>query len=374
MSEQSTNPENPSGGRRWLGYAQAGLIILAIAVALFLARAPERMEFGPAVASGDAAPLVQVVVPSPAVYAHQLDLTGTVTLNRKVTVLSEVVGRVIWVSPDFINGGRVPAGEVFARVDPRKYEIEVNSAEMAVAKARAQLQMARGATGPDSALLVAEAEAGLGQAEAALSLAQLRLERTGISLPFDSRVMTSELEVGDLVGPPEVVGKLSVLGVVYRPAALQVRVPVSVEDLASLDPAIGRPAQVRTVNGTFDAELVRVSSVVALESRLARAFLEFSDDIPRDELPVPGTFAEVTIFGPERDDVFMLPEAAAREYDSIWIVREGVLQTLNPETVGRSTDGWIVEAFEPGDGVVVSVLAGAREGLRVAPQPAPIGQ
>ena len=374
MSEQSTNPENPSGGRRWLGYAQAGLIVLAIAVALFLARAPERMEFGPAVASGDAAPLVRVVVPSPAVYAHQLDLTGTVTLNRKVTVLSEVVGRVIWVSPDFINGGRVPAGEVFARVDPRKYEIEVNSAEMTVAKARAQLQLAQGATGPDSALLVAEAKAGLGQAEAALSLAQLMLERTGISLPFDSRVMTSELEVGDLVGPPEVVGKLSVLGVVYRPAALQVRVPVSVEDLASLDPAIGRPAQVRTVNGTFDAELVRVSSVVALESRLARAFLEFSDDIPRDELPVPGTFAEVAIFGPERDDVFMLPEAAAREYDSIRIVREGVLQALNPETVGRSTDGWIVEAFEPGDGVVVSVLAGAREGLRVAPQPAPIGQ
>ncbi len=268
----------------------------------------------------------------------------------------------------------MPVGEVFARVDPRKYEIEVNSAEMTVAKARAQLQLAQGATGPDSALLVAEAKAGLGQAEAALSLAQLMLERTGISLPFDSRVMTSELEVGDLVGPPEVVGKLSVLGVVYRPAALQVRVPVSVEDLASLDPAIGRPAQVRTVNGTFDAELVRVSSVVALESRLARAFLEFSDDIPRDELPVPGTFAEVAIFGPERDDVFMLPEAAAREYDSIRIVREGVLQALNPETVGRSTDGWIVEAFEPGDGVVVSVLAGAREGLRVAPQPAPIGQ
>ena len=374
MSEQSTNPENPSGGRRWLGYAQTGLIILAIAVALFLARAPERMEFGPAVASGDAAPTVQVVVPTTAAYAHQLDLTGTVTLNRKVTVLSEVVGRVIWVSPDFINGGRVLAGEAFARVDPREYEIEVKSAEMAVAVARAQLQLAQGASGPDSALLVAKAEAGLGQAEAALSLARLRLERTEISLPFDARVMTSELEVGDLVGPPEAVGKLSVLGVVYRPAALQVRVPVSVEDLASLDPAIGRPAQVKTVNGTYDAELVRVSSVVALESRLARAFLKFSDEVPRDELPVPGTFAEVTIFGPERDDVFMLPEAAAREYDSIWIVQEGVLQALNPETVGRSTDGWIVEAFESGDGVVVSVLAGAREGLRVAPQLAPIGQ
>ena len=374
MSEQSTNPDNPSGGRRWLGYAQAGLIILAIAVALFLARAPERMELGPAVASSDAAPAVQVVLPAPAVHTHQLDLTGTVSLNRKVTVQSEVVGRLVWVSPDLTNGGSVSADEVFARIDPREFEIEVNSAEMAVAKARAQLQLAQGSTGPDAALLTAEAEAGLGQAEAALSLAQLRLERTEISLPFDARVMASELEVGDLVGPPDTVGKSSVLGVMYRPAALQVRVPISVEDLASLEPAIGRMAQVRTVGGTYDAELVRVSSVVALESRLARAFLKFSDGIPEGELPVPGTFAEVTIFGPERDDVFMLPEAAAREHDSIWIVREGALRALNPVTVGRSAEGWIVETFESGDGVVVSAIAGAREGLRVVPQSGPTSQ
>ena len=374
MSEQSTNPDNPSGGRRWLGYAQAGLIILAIVVALFLARAPERMELGPAVASSDATPMVQVVLPTPAIHVHQLDLTGTVSLNRKVTVQSEVVGRVIWVSPDFTNGGRVSANEVFARIDPREFEIEVTSAEMAVARAQARLQLAQGSAGPDAALLTAEAEAELGQAEAALSLAQLMLERTEISLPFDARVMASELEVGDLVGPPDTVGKSSVLGVVYRPAALQVRAPVSVEDLASLDPAIGRKAQVRTVSGTYDAELARASSVVALESRLARAFLRFSDDIPQDELPVPGTFAEITIFGSERDDVFMLPEAAAREHDTIWIVQGGALQALNPETVGRSADGWIVEAFESGEGVVVSTLAGAREGLRVVPQSGPASQ
>ena len=356
------------------GYAQAGLIILVIAVALFLARAPERMEFGQVVASVDATPAVQVVVPTPATFVHQLDLTGTVALDRKVTVLSEVRGRVIWVSPDFVDGGMVAAGEVLVRIDPREFEIEVKSAEMAVAEAQARLQLAQGSANPDAALLAAEAEAGLGRAEAALSLAQLRLERTEISLPYDARVLTSELDVGDLVGLPKTAGKLAVLGVVYRPAAIQVRVPVGVDDIASLDPAIGRTARVRTVNGTYDAELVRVSSAVSLESRLARGFLKFSEEIPLEELPAPGTFAEVTLFGPERDNVFILPEAAARKNHTVWMVQEGALQALTPETVGRSIDGWIVEAFEPGDGVVVSVLAGAREGLKVDPQPAPTGQ
>ena len=374
MAQQSTNPENPSGKGHWRGYAQVGLIILVIAVALYLARAPQRAELDPVSAPADAAPSVKVIVPSPTEHALELDLTGTVTLDRKLAVVSEAEGRVVWVSADFVNGGRIPANEVFVRIDPREYELEVRSAEMAVAKAEAQVQLARRTVGPDAGLLIAEAEAGLGQAEAELALANLQLERTEISLPFDARVMSSELEVGDLVGPPDAVGKLSVLGIVYRPDALQVRVPMRVEDLDSLDSAIGRPAQVSTVHGDYEAGVARISSVVALESRLAHVFLKFSDGIPQSELPVPGTFAEVTIHGPLRDGVFVLPEAAAREQDSIWIVQDGSLRALKPVTIGRSNDGWVVEAFEPGEGVVVSVLAGASEGLRVSPDPAPSGQ
>ncbi|MYK30167.1 MAG: hypothetical protein F4051_00130 [Boseongicola sp. SB0670_bin_30] len=374
MAQQSTNPEKSSGERQWRGYVQAGLIVLIIAVALYLAQAPERAELGPVAAPRDAAPVVQVVVPSPREHAHRLDLTGTVTLDRKLAVVSEVEGRVVWVSADFVNGGRIPANEVFVRIDPREYKLEVRSAEMAVAKAEAQVQLARRTAGPATALAIAEAEAGLGQAEAALALANLQLERTEISLSFDARVMSSELEVGDLVGPPDAVGKLSLLGIVYRADALQVRVPIRVEDLDSLDPAIGRPAQVRTVHGTYEAGVARISSVVAVESRLAHVFLKFSDDIPQSELPVPGTFAEITVRGPSRDGVFVLPEAAAREQDSIWIVQDGALRALKPVTIGRSNDGWVVEAFEPGEGVVVSILAGASEGLRVSPDPASSGQ
>ncbi len=374
MPQQSTNPENSSRERRWRGYAQVGAIIVIIAGALYLAQAPERADFRPVAASHDAAPVVQVVVPSPTEHAHRLDLTGTVTLDRKLAVVSEVEGRVVWVSADFVNGGRISANEVFVRIDPREYELEVRSAEMAVAKAEAQVQLARRTVGTDAGLVIAEAEASLGQAEAKLALANLQLERTEISLPFGARVMSSELEVGDLVGPPDAVGKLSLLGIVYRPDALQVRVPIRVEDLDSLESAIGRPAQVSTVHGTYQAGIARVSSVVAVESRLAHVFLKFSDDIPQSELPVPGTFAEVTIHGPLHDGVFVLPEAAAREHDSIWIVQDGALRALKPVTVGRSNDGWIVEAFEPGEGVVVSVLAGASEGLRVSPDPASSGQ
>ena len=376
MSQESANTVGAPGERRWLGYAQLALIVLVIAVALFFARAPARVDRGPVVVNGEDAPVVHTIQPELTQQVQQLDLTGIVSLNRKVTVVSEVVGRVVWVSPDFINGGTVPANQVFVKVDPAEYELKVRAAEMAVADAEALVQAAEGGTesGSRGGFSVARANAVLGRAKSALALAQLQLERTEIRLPYTARVMSSELEVGDLVGPPEAVGALSVLGVVYRPEALQVSMPINVTDLAAFDPVIGRPAKVDTVAGNYDAELVRVSSVVAPETRLARAFLKFSSNTPQDSMPAPGTFARVRLFGPERDGIYVLPEAAAREHDRVWTVVDGALRSLTPVTVGRTVDGWIVEAFDAGEGVVVSALSGASEGLTVAASPATSSQ
>lgn len=374
MAQEPTNTAGTPGERRWPGYIQLALIILVIAVALYFARAPARVDRGPVSVSGEeAVPVVHTVQPELTEHVQKIRLTGTVTLDRKLTVVSEVVGRVIRVSPDFINGGTIPADQVFVKVDPTEYELEVQAAEMAVAEAEALVQSAGSGAGSGSqeSLSVAGAQARLGQAKAALALAQLQLARTEIKLPYTARVMSSELEVGDLVGPPEAVGKLSVLGIVYRPDALQVRVPIKVADLVEFDPAIGRAAKVSTVTGTYDAELSRISSVVTPETRLARAFLKFKGDTPQESLPAPGTFAKVDIFGSRRDGVFVLPEAAGRERDSIWVVANGALRSLTPVTVGRTDAGWIVEAFDAGDGVVVSALSGASEGLKVTASPAP---
>ena len=370
MAQSATSESKHSGLRRWVGFVQFFAIILIVAVALYFAQAPERIGSEQTV-SVDEAPPVQIVTPVAAEHVYQLDLTGTVTLDRKLTVISEVVGRVVWVSPEFINGGQIPAHETIIRIDPREYEINVMAAEMAVEEMADRVRQMRNGAVTNADVSLDGMEARLRQAEANLDLMRLQLARTEISFPYAVSVISSELEVGDLVGPSDVVGRNALLGVVYRSEALQVRVPISVEELATLDPAIGRTATVDTVSGSYEAFLARVSSVVSPETRQAAVFLKFNapNDI-NEALPVPGTFARVRISGPQRDNVFILPEAAARKDDQIWIVSDGVLQTLRPVTVGRSTEGWIVEAFDPGDGVVVSTISGASEGLRVTPSPA----
>lgn len=98
MSQESTNPARPSEKPRWLGFAQPGLILLAIVVALCFARAPSRVDRGPVSGSAQAKPVVNIVKPAATEHVVQVDLTGTVTPERRVTVVSEVVGRVIWAS------------------------------------------------------------------------------------------------------------------------------------------------------------------------------------------------------------------------------------------------------------------------------------
>ena len=368
-----------------MGYAQLVLILAAIGVALYFAQAPSRVERDPIsdMALDQTKPTVSVIQPAPTEQALRVDLTGGVTLHGNVKVTSEVGGRVIWVSPSFRNGGSIAANEPIIRIDPAEYELELEVAAAKVAKAEARVQIEK-VTAEDAAASfarenpgadipervhraphIAKAEAGLMKAQAKMKLAQLWLDRTEISLPFDVRVAAADIDVGQFVGPAELVGRASSLGSVYRTDALQVRVPIEQDSLAYLAPAIGRSATIRTASGTYDAVVERTSAIIGPKSRLARVFLKFAGAHPAETLPLPGSFVEVSIAGPVHDNVLVLPESAMQDRGSVWIVEGGALKAVMPRALGHADGGVVVEAFDVGDGIVVGSLPGAREGLAV---------
>ena len=380
---QSTESSRP----RWLGIVQLAAILLVIVIALYFARAPSRvsLDAAPDLTAEKGKPTVSVITPQPVKQALTVRLTGSVRVEERAKVRSEVTGRVVWISPKFSNGGSIPANETFIRIDPVEHEIRVERAELGVKAAEARVWVEKaggeedaraflrenpGAEVSDSVRrlpAIAEAEAELAQAHTVLKLAKLRLEQTNISLPYDSRVLATELEVGEFVGPARsVVGPAANLGTVYRTDGIRVRVPVDPKDLAYLSPVIGRSARVLTRLGAYDAKVVGVSAAVAPSTRLAGLFLKFPDDVPRQALPLPGMFAEVRIEGPSYENVYVLPESALQEGGSVWVVDKGALKSVVPRNLGRTDTGWIVEAFDAGEGVVVGAPPGARKGLAVA--------
>ena len=167
---------------------------------------------------------------------------------------------------------------------------------------------------------------------------------------------------------PDDSARSAVLGVVYQPEALQIRVPIEPRDLAYLVPAVGRAVRVTGRLGAWDGEIVRVSSVIDPTSRLGSVFIEFAADTEVAALPDPGTFVEIAIEGPAFADVFVLPHTVPQEAGGLWVVREGRLQRFVPEAHGQTAAGWVVQAFDAGEGVLAGTLSGARDGLEVAAQ------
>lgn len=382
MAQQSETGKHMN---RWLRYLQIGVLIILLVVAIYFAQSPNRVRSS-ATADLDYSvaqqPLVNVVNPTPTQQRITVDLTGSIRLEHRTNVKAEVSSRVVWISPKFTNGGSIPKDETFLKLEQVDFVLAVEAAEASVAEAEARVlrQVERGKhdervfvnRNPDLQVSprvlrepsIAVEEAGLAKANIALEVAQRRLAKTQISLPFDGQVISTDIGLGELVGPAKP------LGIVYDKENIRVEAPIEMANLRRLEPIVGRVAQVRADGRLFVAKVVNVSSVVAPRSRMASIFLEFAEDISKDSLPLPGSFAEIFIDGPEFQDVFVLPLAAAQDRNTVWTVENGLLKSTEPQVVGRSRSGWIVEAFDTHDGVVLGSVPTAREGLAVDIAPA----
>lgn len=68
---------------------------------------------------------------------------------------------------------------------------------------------------------------------------------------------------------------------------------------------------------------------------------------------------KVGMEGPAFADVFVLPHM---------VPQEDHLQLFAPEAYGQTAAGWVVQAFDAGEGAWAGTLPGAREGLEVTAQ------
>ena len=354
MAEQESNSQNSRRKSPILGYLQIAFVIAIIVVALILARAPARIErdLDPAAETPDANPTTVTVIGQPESerITLQVEKTGNVTLEERVTVRTEAQGRVAWVSEKFKGGRSIPANEVFVKIDAGEYLLRVDEAEALLELARLKQASAEKIPDADDSRM----DARVRLLETRLDKARLDLAKTEISLPYDIRVINSDIEVGEVVGPHEYAGvDSSVLGSGYRLEALQVSAPLEVQLLEDLHPVIGRRAVVTVGSRTYGASIDRVSNFVAPETRLIKVIFRFDEDIAGKSLPLPGMFAELSIDGPIYQDVYALPLNTMQPGRNAWVVSNGVLASINPTTIAITDDNWIVEPFDTEDGLVV---------------------
>jgi RND family efflux transporter MFP subunit len=334
--------------------------------------------------------------------------SGTVRPSAEIDVTPQVGGRVVWVSPDFVSGGRVGAGEPLVRIEQADFQNRVAQAraqvaqdEVAVLQAEEEARIAadefrrfqarNGTTGAPSPLTLRQpqleaARAALARARAGLSDAELALARTEITAPFDGLVRNESVDVGGIAAAGQPLGRM------YASDLVEVVVPLSDADAALLagvwDLRAGAadrrlPATVFTELGpsrfAWEAYVDRAEAALDEQTRtidvVVRVPSPFEPGRPvnaRDDAGPPllvGQFAQVEMEG-RSGDYYLIPRPALRVDDEVWVVEDGRVRIVAVDVVQtRNDDVFVRGDLNDGDAVVVSGVTLATEGMRVESSP-----
>lgn len=321
---------------------------------------------------------------------------GEVQPRTKINIVPQVSGKITYMSPQFIEGGQFSKGDLLIRVEPDEYKLRVVQAEAMVAQAETTLTREKsesqialkdweelGAGEKPSSLTLrepqmAEAAARLASAKAQLGEAELQLRRTSIYAPFSGRVTSRAVNQGEFITTG------TRLGEVYSVDIMDVRLPMTNEDLARAGLTLGfmaapdnpglsvkLSANVAGTYATWQGRIVRTDSGFDPKTRVLFAYVEVRDPFDAgasDGTPLaPGLFVTANIEGESLGDMIVIPRAALRGKDKVYVARED--DTLSILTVSvASSDrerAIITSGLTPGVHVVTSPIRGVADGMTI---------
>ena len=317
---------------------------------------------------------------------------GETTPQVEIDLVPEVGGKIVYVSPNFIEGGIFKRGETLVRIDPADYQTALVSAEASLANAQQQLarevaegEIARGDIAElgienPSALALRtpqrqQAEAAVRAAEAEVARARTQLGRTNVRAPFAGRVSDKTADVGQFVGPGTRLGRI------FSTDVIEVRLPLTDADLAKLDlpiafvaenretaPKVVLSTEIAGKRREWNARIVRTDAAYDTQTRALFAIAEVRDPYGAGMgdagYPLaPGLFVDAEIEGRALEGMIVLPRDGLRPRDEVYVVDdEGKAEIRTVEVVDTDVERAVLRPglIRAGELVVLSPMERSR--------------
>lgn len=316
--------------------------------------------------SAEAASAPRLALPVAAAEVRDGDLVLTITTTGQVasegqaTLKSEVSGTIqkVLVRP----GDRVRQGQRLLEFDPRPLQLNVDDAKARLATAQVNYRdqyyadsVVTKRAPTDEQRRTAMSRVGLKQAEVAVEKAELELERSVVTSPFDGMVDRVDAAPGVRVGAGEVLLRVVNLSQLRIEAnVLEHDIPLIKEGGQAVIASAAAPD--RPIIG----RIVAVLPLVDTASRSGRAYVR----VPGNSLLRPGMYTDVRLEATRLSKRRLVPTRAIIQRDGrplVFVVKEGRAQWvyINPgrsngiETEVLPDSGTGVIPVEPGDKVVV---------------------
>jgi RND family efflux transporter MFP subunit len=318
---------------------------------------------------------------------------GTVMPRTQSELVPEISGRVTKVSPSMVSGGFFKKGDLLLAIDPLDYEVALEQARAALTSARSELENAKRAherqlnlaqkqsasqAQQDDALnRMRIAEASQRETSARLSRAERDIARTKITAPYDGRVRSERVDVGQFVTRGASIASL------YATDIAEVRLPIHDEELAYLQlPLAGQTDQHQPVvilsarfagaEHTWQGKVVRTEGELDPQTRMINVIAQVPSPYQQQGTRPPlavGLFVSAEIIGNRLDEVFVLPRSALQVNQQVYVIDDNNRIQFRDVEIIRIIDEqvYVIAGIMPGETVSLSTVSHAIENMLVQP-------
>jgi RND family efflux transporter MFP subunit len=344
---------------------------------------------------------VRTVQATPSAVRLTVRSQGTVAPRTESGLVPEVSGRVVWISPALVSGGFFAADEPLLRIDPLDSEMGLARARASKLRAQSELDYAKSELGrqqglserhvASSAQLSAAtraaqvAQAGLTEARIALQQAERDLSRTEIRAPYQGRVRSKNIDVGQFASRGATIATL------YATDYAEIRLPVPDSQLAYLElpglhgieaeqgPKVRLHARFAGQRHEWEGRVVRTEGEIDPHSRMVHVVARVQNPYAAAQQPraesgtraplAVGLFIEAEIEGALVEDVIIVPRYAMRDNSHLLVVdKEDRLRTKEVEVLRIEREQVLIRgALLPGERICVSPVQVVIEGMTVRP-------
>jgi RND family efflux transporter MFP subunit len=331
----------------------------------------------------------------PRSYQVSVESFGTVAPRTQSVLFSQVSGQIIKVSPQFRDGGFFDKGDVLLELDDRDFRSEAKTAEAALieAKQNYEEEKARGeqaitdwkrlGNGKEASDLVlrkpqlAATQAQVLSAEAQFEKANLALERTKIIAPYAGRILTKNVDIG------QVVSSTTALADIYAADYVEIRLPIKNKDLALMklpeeyindaneDKALGNVVISSNLIGkqVWQGNIVRTESAIDEDSQqlyvVAQIDKPYESNNQTAQIKI-GQYVTAAIEGKKVEGALVVPSSSIYQGSYVYIVEEGVLKRKYIEVTWQNgIESIIGSGLSAGDNLVITALGQINSGTRV---------
>ena len=387
----------PLSGREKFALTVAAIVILLVsgAVATYMMKNRPRPERRKPVPSAQIVTVRELAVTSQQVV---VPVMGSVVPAAEIDLKSRVAGEVLWVHPEFVEGGIVKKGQTLVRIDSTEYELALIRKKAVLEGAILDLKTEEGrqsiarseweilgleekATDMDRELALRKPQlatnrAKLEAARAEVKQANLELERTAIKAPFNAVIRSASVDVGAQVTVQSTLAHLVGSDSFFIQALLPldrlewIHIPGNSQNT-------GSKAEIASDTGrVLTGTIYKLLGDIEPDGRLARVLIQVNDplDLNRqngDRRPLLlGDYVSARIEGRSVQDVYVIKRQHLKDGSIVYIADENDrLQLLSVDIVWSSTDHVLVRGPAEGERLIISDVPAPVEGMKVSVAP-----